>query len=250
MAAVSDADYKPCPHCGRELHKWTRAKHVRTCPKRPEIFAALREALTDADGYAVTPHGYARKRSRRLPTQVVLHKTFGSWRAAVRHFGLTPRSEARAEPCPHCGKTFSALGAKNHSRKCPQRPEIATALREALTSAEDGCMASREEYDAVRMDGLPHGNLLAEHFGGWPNVAAHFGLTMRSREATNRRRGVGIARGWANRRLALAGGGGGAPEEDPLLVGAVRVREDYGEGDGLAYYGTRQMGGRTVYMLR
>ena len=103
-------------------------------------------------------------------------------------------------------------------------------------------MASREEYDAVRTDGLPHGNLLTEHFGGWPNVAAHFGLTMRSREATNKRRGVGIA------RESLAGGG--APEEDPLLVGAVRVREDYGEGDGLAYYGTRQMGGRTVYMLR
>jgi hypothetical protein len=49
--------------------------------------------------------------------------------------------------------------------------------------------------------------------------------------------------------MALAGGGG-APEDDPLLAGAVRVRTDYGEGDGLAYYGTRQMDGRTVYMLR
>jgi hypothetical protein len=65
----------------------------------------------------------------------------------------------------------------------------------------------------------------------------------------NRRRGRGIARGWAARRESLAGGGG-APENDPLLVGTVRVREDYGEGDGLAYYGVRQMDGRTVYMLR
>ena len=249
MAAVSDADYKPCPHCGRELHKWTRAKHVRTCPKRPEIADALRTALTGADGYAVSPEEYVRVRTKRLPTHVAITHTFGSWRAACAHFGLTPRSAISDGACPHCGRTCTGYGLANHVRKCPRRPEIATALREALTSAEDGCMASREEYDAVRMDGLPHGNLLAEHFGGWPNVAAHFGLTMRSREATNRRRGVGIARGWANRRMALAGGGG-APEDDPLLVGAVRVRTDYGEGDGLAYYGTRQMDGRTVYMLR
>ena len=124
-------------------------------------------------------------------------------------------------------------------------------------------MASREEYDALRTPDLPHGNGLSEHFGGWAAAAAHFGLALRSREATNKRRGVGIARGWANRRMALAGGVG-APEDDPLLVGAVRVREDdpllvgavrvredYGEGDGLACYGVRTLGnGAVAYMLR
>ena len=157
-------------------------------------------------------------------------------------------SDADYKPCPHCGHSYTNV--KPHIAKCPQRPEIADALREALTSAEDGCMASREEYDAMRTDGLPHGNLLTEHFGGWVNVAAHFGLPLRSREATNRRRGVGIARGWAARRESLAGGGG-APEGDPLLVGAVRVRTDYGEGDGLPYYGERSLGnGAVAYMVR
>ena len=248
MGALSDADYKPCPHCGREVYRRVRQLHINACPLRPEIADALREALTGADGHAVTPDEYTRVRSKCLPTQAALCRTFGSWRAAVLHFGLTPYSDVRRSACPHCGHTYTNV--KPHIAKCPQRPEIAAALREALTSAEDGCLSSREEYDAVRTPGLPHGNLLTEHFRGWANVAAHFGLTMRSREATNKRRGVGIARGWANRRMALAGGGGGAPEHDPLLVGAVRVREDYGEGDGLAYYGVRQMEGRTVYMLR
>jgi hypothetical protein len=36
-----------------------------------------------------------------------------------------------------------------------------------------------------------------------------------------------------------------------LQVGAVRVREDYGEGDGLAYYGVRSLGnGAVAYMVR
>lgn len=110
-------------------------------------------------------------------------------------------------------------------------------------------MASRDEYDAMRTEGLPNGNLLTAHFGGWVNVAAHFGLTMRSLEAVNRRRGRGIARGWAARNESRAGGG--APENDPLLVGARRVRDDYGDGDGLPYYAERSLGnGAVVYVLR
>jgi hypothetical protein len=166
----------------------------------------------------------------------------------VQHFGLTPYSAVQGNACPHCGHGYTNV--KPHIAKCPQRPEIAAALLEALTSCEDGCMASRDEYDTIRSEGLPNGNLLITHFGGWVNVAAHFGLTMRSREAVNRRRGRGIARGWAARRESLAGGGG-APADDPLLVGAVRVREDYGEGDGLPYYGERSLGnGAVAYMVR
>lgn len=247
MAALSDADYKPCPHCGRELYKRVRNLHIKACPKRPEIADALRKALTGADGRAVSPDEYQRVHAKGLPPHTVLCKTFGSWRAAVRHFGLTPASEVGGSTCRHCGHGYTNI--RSHTSRCPQRPEIADALREALTSAEDGCMASREEYDAMRTAGLPHGNLLTEHFGGWAKVAAHFGLPMRSREATNRRRGVGIARGWAARRESLAGGS--APADDPLLVGAVRVRTDYGDGDGLAYYGERRLGnGGVAYMVR
>jgi hypothetical protein len=171
-------------------------------------------------------------------------KAFGSWRAAVQHFGLTPCSEAQGNVCPYCGHGYTNI--RSHTSRCPQRPEIADALREALTSAEDGCMASREEYDAMRTAGLPHGNLLTEHFGGWAKVAAHFRLSMRSREATNRRRGVRISQGWARRRES-----GAAAQDDPLLVGAQRVTWDYGEGDGLAVQGERQLaGGGVAYMLR
>jgi hypothetical protein len=245
MAAVSDADYKPCPHCGRKVYKRVRGVHVTRCPLRPEIAAALRAALTGADGCAVSGDEYAaRAAGTDLPGMTALIKHFGTLRAAAAHFGLRARDAAGAT-CPHCGRGYTNL--KTHLRSCPQRPEIAAALREALTSDEDGCLASRDEYDALRTPDLPHGNLLSAHFRGWANVAAHFGLPRRSREATNRRRGAGIRRGWAMRRE----GGSGATQADPLLVGAVRVRTDYGDGDGLIAYGARPLpGGGTVYMLR
>ena len=244
MAAVSDADYKPCPHCGRELHKWTRSKHVRTCPKRPEIAGALRKALTGADGYAVTVDEYVRVRGKRLPTHVAVTQTFGSWRGACAHFDVAQRPDAQRSPCPHCGRIYTNI--KQHARSCPQRPEIADALRKALTSAADGCMVSRDEYEIARSPDLPNGNSLGEHFGGWAKLATHFGLPTRSREATNRRRGVRIAQGWARRRES-----GAAAQDDPLLVGAQRVTWDYGEGDGLAVQGERQLaGGGVAYMLR
>jgi hypothetical protein len=46
-------------------------------------------------------------------------------------------------------------------------------------------------------------------------------------------------------------GGGSAPADDPLLVGAVQVRTDYGDGDGLPYYAERSLGnGAVAYMVR
>lgn len=247
MAAVSDADYKPCPHCGRALHKWTRNRHIAACPQRPEIAAAMREALAGADGYAATPDEYAaRTAGTDLPTVSTLMNHFRAWRAATAHFGLRSRIAVGADrPCPHCGREFAHLG--HHVTRCPLRPEIADALRAALTSVEDGCMASRDEYDALRAPGLPNPNALSVLFGSWPAVGAHFGLQERPAELVNKRRSAGVSRGWAARRE----GGSGSPQDDPLLVGAVRVTWDYGDGDGLIAYGARPLpGGGTVYMLR
>ena len=155
MAAVSDADYKPCPHCGRELHKWTRSKHIAACPQRPEIAQRMREALAGADGYAATPDEYAAR--------------------------------------------------------------------------------------AAQMGGLPGRTAVLKHFGAWGAVIAHFGVQPASRDDAYRRRSETRRRTIEQRRNA----------SDPLLVGSVRVRTDYGDGDGLAYYGERQLaGGGTVYMLR
>lgn len=247
MAAVSDADYKPCLHCGREFHKWVRAKHTRACPLRPEIADALRAALTGPDGCAVTTRQYEAMRGRGLPTHVALLQLFGSWRAACAHFGLTLMTAAAVQ-CRHCGRTLPARGATLHTRLCPQRPEIADALRAALTSEDDGCLASRGEYSAVRGPDLPRPSLLERHFGGWSAIAPHFGLPVRDAAAARRRRAVGLRdyrAGRGQRKKWVH-----TPQPDPLLVGAVRVREDYGDGDGLAVAGVRQMGGRTVYMLR
>ena len=102
-------------------------------------------------------------------------------------------------------------------------------------TGEDGYAAPRDVYEQRAADGgLPSPATMRNVFGTWSAALAYFGFSQRPREVIVR-----------NRR-----GGGVASERDPLLVGAVRVREDYGEGDGLAYYGTRQMDGRTVYMLR
>ncbi len=249
MAAVSDADYKPCPHCGRALHKWTRRKHVAACPQRPEIAQRMREALTAADGYAATTGEYAaRTAGADLPSVSSLMNHFRAWRVATAHFGLRSRVAVGADkPCPHCGRMFAHLG--HHVTRCPLRPEIADALRAALTSPEDGYLTALEEYDAARAPGLPHPDALSKLFGSWPAVGAHFGLEERPAELVNKRRSAGISRGWALRRERMAGGV--APQDDPLLVGAKRVTWDYGDGDGLAYYGERQLaGGGTVYMLR
>ena len=247
MAAVSDADYKPCPHCGRELHKWVRAKHVRACPLRPEIADALRAALTGPTGCAMTAHQYEDARSAQLPTHIALLRSFGSWRAVCAHFGLTPLS-ASAVQCRHCGRVDNVRAATRHAKLCPLRPEIADALRAALISPDDGCLASRNEYTAVRTPDLPRTEYLERHFGGWSANAPHFGLPVRDAAAARRRRAVGLRdyrAGRGQRKKWVH-----TPQPDPLLVGAVRVREDYGDGDGLAVAGVRQMGGRTVYMLR
>ena len=247
MAALSAADFKPCPHCGRELHKWMRNQHVRACPLRPEIADAMRAALTGPDGYAVSSRQYAdQTQGSGLPGNGALKAAFGPWAGVCAHFGLVAHDYTEDVQCPHCQRLYTMHHIRRHVRLCAERPEIAAALREVLTGP-DGCMVSRNEYDAMRTPDLLTGSRLAEHYGGWAGVAARFGLTMRTAEVVRDRRYAalsdwrrGYVREWTH-----------TPQEDPLLVGAVRVREDYGEGDGLAYYGERRLGGGgTAYMLR
>ena len=256
MGALSDADYRPCPHCERELHKWSSAQHVRACPKRPEIAQRMRETLTRSDGSAVSLEEYAQRAAGTdLPGLGALRRVFGSWHAVCAYFGAGAQRVTQVcndtFACPHCGRVCKPYTFDRHCATCPERPEIADALRAALTSAEDGCLASHDEYDVARAPDLPCATVLNRHYGGWANVAARYGLPLRPREATNSRRGAAIARGWAARRKALASGGGGSPENDPLLVGAKRVAWDYGEFDGLAVCSVRQLpGGGVAYTVR
>jgi len=234
-----------CPHCGRELGRRGLARHIKTCPLRPEIADAMRAAMTGADGYAKPIDAYEAQRGAELPTIPTVMAACGSWVQALAHFGI-PQREGGKRPCPHCGREYRGYGLTNHVNKCPCRPEIADALRDALTSEDDGYLVSYPEYDAIRTEDLPHPDVLVRTFGGWANLAVHFGLIMRPPEMTRQRRSDGHRR---SHDLGLRSAGVSC-QDDPLLVGAVRVRVDYGEGDGLAYYGVRQMEGRTVYMLR
>lgn len=244
MAALSDADYKPCPHCGARLHKWGRAKHIRVCPKRPAIAQQMRAVMTGVDGCAVGTREYSQRvRGTGLPSHVALCRMFHSWAAACAWFGVTPPNEARANACPHCGRTCAPANLRVHVRKCVRRPDIAAALRVALTSPEDGCLASRREYDEQR-GALPISSTLARQFGDWQALATAFDLPLRSAAA-------GIRRGHASRRAWRRDEWRRTPQVDPLLVGAVRVRDDYGEFDGLPVAGVRSLdGGGTAYMLR
>lgn len=239
-----------CPHCGRELRRRGMGLHVKTCPLRPEIADAMRVAMTGVDGYAVPLETYEAQRSADLPTIQTVLASCGSWAKAVAHFGV-PRREGGKRLCPHCGREYRGYGLTNHVTKCPRRPEIADALRAALTSAEDGCMVSYGEYDAVRPDRLPHPDVLLRTFGGWGEaLATAFGLTMRTQDAVNRRRSDSYRR---NRALGLTvrSSNSGAPEGDPLLLGAVRAREDYGEFDGLPVCAVRRdRSGGVAWMLR
>jgi len=241
MAAVSSVDFKPCPHCGHTIHKWVRAKHVRACPLRPEIADAMRAALTGPDGYAVSSREYARRRATGLPGHGALQRAFGTWAQVCAHFGLTARAELRTVQCQHCGKQIDTRYSRLHADKCPQRPEVAAALRAVLCSEIDGCLASRAEYDFRRAPGMPNGSTLCEHFGRWEALAEYFDLPLRSREATRRRHGRGISeQAWVH-----------TPQPDPLLVGAKRAAWDYGEFDGLPVCNARALpGGGVAYVLR
>lgn len=247
MAALSDADFKPCPHCGRELHKWIRNVHVRACPLRPEIADALRAALTGPDGYALSSRQYAdHTRGSGLPSHGALKAAFGPWAAVCAHFGLVAHDYTEDVQCPHCRGLYAGHHIRRHICLCPLRPEIADAMRDALTGP-DGRMASRNEYDARRTPDLLTGSRLAERFGGWANVAAHFGLTMRSPDVVKARRYAALSDWRAGRVREWTH----TPQPDPLLVGAVRVREDYGEFDGLPVGGMRQLpGGGVAYTVR
>lgn len=252
MGALSDADYRPCPHCGRELHKWSSAQHVRACPKRPEIAQRVREAMTGADSYAVTLDEYAaRVAGTDLPSVPALYRHFDTWYKAVRCYGVPMRHEPCAEEeCPHCGRALTTAYLTRHVLRCPLRPEIAEALRAALTSPEDGCLASREEYEDACDENpdLPHANTLRHYVAGWEELAARFDLPVRTREAVRQRVARGIRRGWAARRDS---GGRSTADDDPLLVGAKRVAWDYGDGDGLVAHEARPLhSGGVAYMLR
>lgn len=244
MAALSNADYKPCPHCGARLHKWGRAKHIRVCPKRPDFAPRVRALMTGDDGCAVRVHEYSQRvRGTGLPSHIALCRMFRSWPAACAWFGVPAHHGAADNACPHCGRTCAPSNLRAHVRGCVRRPEIAAALRVALTSTEDGCLASQREYDE-RRGALPQSTTIARALGGWNALAAAFDLPLRSVVA-------GIRRGHAGRRANRHGGWRWTPQVDPLLVGAVRVREDYGEGDGLAVAGVRSLdGGGTAYVLR
>ncbi len=80
-----------CPHCNGSFALHVVNRHIDICPDNPDVAPLIRDAMEqpDAPGYAVTITEYEEhSRTVSIPGPKAIKQHFGSWRAAVEHFGL------------------------------------------------------------------------------------------------------------------------------------------------------------------
>lgn len=82
--------------------------------------------------------------------------------------------------CPHCGRQFVSVGGNYniHVSMCPEQPEIAEAIRVALTDPDrPGRAVTVHEYNRRKRGTVAsRSGMLIQMYGGWRKVCERFGL--------------------------------------------------------------------------
>ena len=152
-----------CPHCKRVYSTIGYDKHLVRCPYRDELRSAIIDAMTGEDGYAVPRDVYEQRAiDDNLPSPSTMRAMFGTWAAALAHFGVSMR--------PHVAAASAALQHNGQQRPGRRRPssdaeidaEIDAEVEATLHVTRQALAAARYETDhgytvAVRRsDGTPY----------------------------------------------------------------------------------------------
>ena len=160
-----------CPHCKRVYSTIGYDKHLVRCPYRDELRSAIIDAMTGEDGYAVPRDVYEQRAiDDNLPSPSTMRAMFGTWAAALAHFGVSMRP-SNATECTAVQLVAPKDVQPGARAKCTRRPhrsaeeidaEIGAEIEATMHVTRQALAAARYETDhgytvAVRRsDGTPY----------------------------------------------------------------------------------------------
>lgn len=150
-----------CLHCGdRFVTRGGAAdKHAQRCPRDPALRDAIVRALTGADGYAASHNQYMAAAQRdNLPSRTALSNTFGSWAAALAHFGAVV-SPQRANHAARIAATRVGRDAKMAAVDARVGAEIDALTEEAQRELEYAAYLSERGLAVCGERRLPGGGM-------------------------------------------------------------------------------------------
>jgi hypothetical protein len=156
-----------CPHCKREILQHRLDTHKAICPMNPDIAAAMTEALTGADGYAITRTEYEATMTvdAGLPSRSLLNKMLGNWPAICAQYCVPMHPEPVV--CVEVEPQQEPPLRKRHSRR-DDAQEISPMTQAEIDAEVVATMhVSRAALDAARYctrQGMP----VATHQDGTP----------------------------------------------------------------------------------
>ncbi len=186
-----------CPHCNRD---GMVEAHIVRCPQNPAIHEAIGAALRDPQEptRALSAERYNSQRVLYgAPVASVLLTRYGTWGDVCAEYGLDkPRHNTQtlanlvrsSSTCPHCNKSFALHVLNRHINVCPENPDVAPLIRDAMEQPDaPGCAVTITEYEEIsRTAAIPGPKGIKQHFGSWRAAVEHFGLRMVERSELTR----------------------------------------------------------------